>query len=494
VQAETVLISGHFNVLHPGHLRLLRFAKECGDRLLVAVESDRLAGRAAYISEQLRLEGVATNSYVDEAFLIDSPVVEVIRKLRPNVVVKGKEHEDQENPELEALAEYGGKLLFSSGESIFSSIDLIRREFMEVSQDAIRLPTRYMARNEIRRERLSQICELFKELRVTVLGDLIIDEYITCQPLGMSQEEPTIVVTPIDYVRFVGGAGIVAAHAAGLGAKVDFVSVSGADSARAFAIDKLLEYGVRTHIFEDGNRPTTLKQRYRSKGKSLLRVSHLHQDAISREVQISILDTLPPLVSESHLLVFSDFNYGCLPQQLVDAVISMARKNNVLITADSQSSSQVGDISRFHGLDLITPTEREARVSTRNHEDGLVVLAEKLRKQSRAKNVLLKLGEEGVLVHALNRTNADENGIIQTDQIPAMNTHPKDVAGAGDSMLITTSMALACGANIMEASLLGSLASAIQVGRIGNSPLQIAELVHHLQQQNTRVSTELYPQ
>ncbi len=78
-QQKTVLVSGHFNVIHPGHLRLLRFAKECGTRLVVAVESDRLAGNAAHVPEQLRLEGVASNSYVDEAFIIDSPVADVIR-------------------------------------------------------------------------------------------------------------------------------------------------------------------------------------------------------------------------------------------------------------------------------------------------------------------------------------------------------------------------------------------------------------------------------
>ena len=70
--------------------------------------------------------------------------------------------------------------------------------------------------------------------------------------------------------------------------------------------------------------------------------------------------------------------------------------------ADSQSSSQLGDIGRFKCMDILTPTEREARISTRNREDGLVVLAEQLRKQASAQNVLLKLGEEGLLIHSVN--------------------------------------------------------------------------------------------
>jgi rfaE bifunctional protein kinase chain/domain len=479
-EQKTVLVSGHFNVIHPGHLRLLRFAKECGSKLVVAVESDRLAGNAAHVPEHLRLEGVASNSYVDEAFLIDCPVVEIIKEMRPDVVVMGKEHESRPNPEASVLAGYGGRLLFSSGEAVFSSLDLIRREFTEVANSSISMPAEYLARNGIGKERLAQLCTLFEKLKVVVIGDLIIDEYITCQPLGMSQEDPTIVVTPIDSLRFIGGAGIVAAHAAGLGAQVDFISVTGQDAPRSFGIEKLAEFKVRSHLLEDISRPTTLKQRYRSKGKSLLRVSHLHQGAISAELQQQMLELLEPVLADADLLVFSDFNYGCLPQPLVERVTAMAKAHGVLLAADSQSSSQVGDISRFTGMDLITPTEREARIAARNHEDGLVVLAEKLRKQAQAKNVLLKMGEEGLLIHAWDSAKCDPESGIMTDQVPALNSHPKDVAGAGDSLLIAGAMAMACGANIWEAGCLGSLAAAIQVGRVGNTPLQIDELTREI--------------
>lgn len=477
---KTAFVSGHFNIIHPGHLRLLRFAKECGTRLVVAVESDRLAGSAAHIPELLRLEGVASNSYVDEAFLIDRPIVEVIRELRPDVVVKGKEHESRINPEAAAVASYGGKLLFSSGETVFSSLDLIRREFSELATGSIRMPEEFLARNGIGKSDLVHVCNSFKKLKVTVVGDFIIDEYITCQPLGMSQEDPTIVVTPVDTSRFVGGAGIVAAHAAGLGAQVDFISVVGQDASREYGLERLAEFKVRAELIEDSSRPTTLKQRYRSKGKSLLRVSHLHQGAISVELQNKLIDSLEPVLEDANLLVFSDFNYGCLPQPLVERIANMAKARGVFLAADSQSSSQVGDISRFKGMDLITPTEREARIAARNHEDGLVVLAEILRKQAQAKNVLLKLGEEGVLIHARDAAVNDIENNFLTDQIPAMNAHPKDVAGAGDSLLITGSMALAGGANIWEASALGSLAAAIQVGRVGNTPLKIEELLKEI--------------
>jgi rfaE bifunctional protein kinase chain/domain len=476
MNAGTVFVSGNFNVLHPGHLRLLRFAKEYGARLMVGVLSDRLAGSGAHVPEQMRLEGIQSNSWVDEAFIVDEPIPEVIARLRPDFVVKGKEHESRFNPEFAALEKYGGKLLFSSGETVFSSLDLIRKEFQDLDSRSIGLPIDYLTRHGIEQQRLVTLARRFSKLRVCVVGDLIVDEYITCQPLGMSQEDPTIVVTPVDSIKFIGGAGIVAAHAAGMGASVHLLTVAGADAARNFAEKALREASVQSRILIDDSRPTTLKQRYRCKGKSLLRVSHLHQGAIPVGLQAQLLVELEQIVRDIDVLVFSDFNYGCLPQPLVDRMIQSAGEAGVMMAADSQSSSQIGDISRFQGMALLTPTEREARISTRNHEDGLVILAESLRRQSLAKNVLLKLGEEGLLIHAGNGAADD----WLTDRVSALNTAPKDVAGAGDSLLITSALTLAIGGTIWEAACLGSLAAAVQVGRVGNTPINIDELLREL--------------
>jgi rfaE bifunctional protein kinase chain/domain len=430
------------------------------------------------VPEQYRLEGVKTNTWVDEAFLMDDPITEVLLRIQPGIVVKGKEHETRFNPELSALEQYGGKLLFSSGESTFSSLDLIRREFTEANLQSIRLPHDFLNRHNLTANKLSNRIQQFSGIKVCVIGDLIVDEYITCQPLGMSQEDPTIVVTPIDSTKFVGGAGIVAAHAAGMGAKVDFLTVVGTDDNQAFAEQSLSRNGVDSHFFVDEIRPTTLKQRFRAGGKTLLRVSHLHQDAISSELQEKLLERTTNILDYCHLVIFSDFNYGCLPQALVNSIIAVARSRNVMLAADSQSSSQVGDISRFQGMDLITPTEREARISARNCEDGLVVLAENLRTQANSRNILLKLGKEGLLIHA-DHTNGKA---WLTDRVLALNPSPKDVAGAGDSLLIASALALASGASIWEAAVLGSLAAGIQVSRVGNTPIQKSEMLTEINQ------------
>jgi rfaE bifunctional protein kinase chain/domain len=469
VGKRIVFVSGNFNIVHPGHLRLLKFASDCGDFLVVGVTGD--SPLTTKIPKEMRLEGVRVISLVNYAFLLQEDPEKFIEKLKPAAVVKGKEYEGQVNPEQGAVESYGGKLLFSSGEVRFSSMDLLRREYVEANLSTIAKPLEFPKRHGFSIYDLKNQLQRLNKLRVLVIGDLIVDEYIDCDPLGMSQEDPTIVVTPLETKRFVGGAAIVAAHAHGLGAAVKYFTVAGIDEALQFASTTLEGYGVDSTIIPDDSRPTTLKQRYRTGGKSLLRVSHLRQHDIRADILKAMLDALAPHVAQSDLIIFSDFNYGCLPQALVDQVVKLGRKHGVTMVADSQASSQVSDVSRFSGMRLLTPTEREARLALHDWNSGLAVVAEKLRNKARAENVVITLGAEGMLVHANNSVG------VFTDRLPAMNTAPRDTAGAGDSFLACASMALCAGVDIWQATYLGALAAACQVSRVGNTPLTQVDLV-----------------
>lgn len=470
---RVVFVSGNFNIVHPGHLRLLRFAKECGDYLLVGVNDARSGG--AFLDEQDRLEGVRAIAWVDHAFVLHDLPAAIIRALRPEVVVKGREHEQAVNPEAEAVASYGGRLRFGSGDVSFSSTDLLRRE-REVNVSAIQRPADYLSRHGISPDHALEVLERMKTLRVCVIGDTIVDEYVTCDPLGMSQEDPTIVVTPVLTERFVGGAGIVAAHARSLGAKVQFHSAIGDDETADFVRRNMAEFGVDLHAHVDESRPTTLKQRYRAGGKTLLRVSHLRQHDIGAALRDRVRAEVEAALDDLDLVVFSDFNYGCLPRALIDPLTEGCRARGIMMAADSQCSSQIGDVSRFRDMTLLTPTEREARLALQDFESGLVVLAEKLRARARAENVVITMGAEGLLVQA----SQQGAGGLPTDRIPALNLVPRDPAGAGDSFLTCAAMALASGADVWLASYVGSVAAACQVGRVGNVPLTPDELAREI--------------
>lgn len=469
-----IFVSGNFNVIHPGHMRFLNFAASMGDCLVVGLNRDD--ARGVFIEGSLRLEALSHLKIVDYAFIIPHEIEACLELLKPAVVVKGKEYEERYNREREVVESYGGRLVFSSGEVRFSSMDLLQNELFELNLATIIKPHDYLRRHNIKINKLINIIRSFSNLKIVVVGDIIIDEYVACDPLGMSQEDPTIVVAPVRQDIFLGGAGIVSAHAKGLGANVSFFSVVGMDDVAEISRKKLSEHGVEAYLFTDETRRTTLKKRYRANGKTLLRVSYLDQHGINNELSQDILKKIEPIIAQADLLVFSDFNYGCLPQQLVDGIILLCKKFNVPMSADSQSSSQAGDIARFSDMLLVTPTEREARLAIRNPDLGLAALAQVLYDKKIAENIFITLGSEGLIVQA----EAKFGDTLVADQLPALNTSPKDVAGAGDCLLICSSMSLVAGANAWEAAYLGAVAAACQVGRVGNLPLASSEIIQEL--------------
>jgi rfaE bifunctional protein kinase chain/domain len=465
-------ISGNFNILHPGHLRLFRFAAQLGGRLVVGINPDGFEGVSA--PQDLRVENVRAIGAVHDAIALQEPPERFIGRLRPEYVVKGREYEGLQNSEQRIVDEYGGTLLFSSGEVRFSSMELLQSEYVTVGHSGIFKPADYPRRNGFQIADLKNALQRFQGLKVVVIGDLIIDEYINCDPLGMSREDPTLVVTPVESKRFVGGAGIVAAHARGLGASVRLISVAGQDEQAEFARRELRHREVEMEIFTDATRPTTLKQRFRASGKTLLRVNHLRQLSIRPALQEQLAEAAESALQDADLLLFADFNYGCLPQAVVERLVAFGRARGIMMAADSQASSQMSDISRFKGMSIIAPTEHEARLALHDEEAGLIVTAERLQDAAQAENVIITLAGEGLLIHA------PLNGVFRTDRLPAFNTAPKDVAGAGDSFFICAALALRAGIDIWQAAYLGSLAAACQVSRIGNTPLTAAELLSEI--------------
>jgi bifunctional ADP-heptose synthase (sugar kinase/adenylyltransferase) len=144
------------------------------------------------------------------------------------------------------------------------------------------------------------------------------------------------------------------------------------------------------------------------------------------------------------------------------------------MAADSQSSSQLGDLSKYIGVDLVTPTEKEARIEMKDETSGLVVLAENLRNKLACKNVILKLGADGILIHGINEI---QNTKIETDQINALNINPQSISGAGDSLMAGAALSLASGANIYESAYIGSAVAALHVSKDGNLPVEKSKLV-----------------
>jgi rfaE bifunctional protein kinase chain/domain len=460
---NVVFVSGKFRVIHAGHMRLFRTATEFGQQLVVALDTDGLSAEEIHWRESI----LRNIEYVDKVIEFDGDIEKVLLEVRPDIVIKGHEFRNAQNQETQILATYGGKLVFTSGANFYSESDLIGSNDSEFIEKLAAMPQEFMTRNNLTTDRLLKVLNDFSKLRVCVIGDLIIDEYINCHPLGMSQEEPTVVVTPVDKRRYFGGAGIVAAHCKSLGAQTAFITVTGEDETSKWAEVKATEYDLQSLSVTDKSRPTTLKQRYRSGTQTLLKISHLTQEFLDSEKESELIEKFSNLAENLDVLILSDFSYGVLSPQIVERILTKAKDHGIFVSADSQSSSQIGNLGKFKDIDLVSATEREARLELKDNTSGLVVVAEGLRRELNSKNLLLKMGADGVLI-----SSQDGKGqMLPTDEIPAINKNPVDTSGAGDSMLAGASLALASGSTIYEAALIGSVLAGIQVGRLGNVPI-----------------------
>lgn len=472
-KVQKVFVSGKFAVIHSGHIRLFMFAKTIGIKLVVALDIEGLESTEI----EWRTNFLRNQEFVDEVVTFNSDIERIILQLKPDIVIKGSEFLSRANIENEIVASYGGELIFSSGSTFFSERDLLNNTEASSVGFIEKIPKDFLNRNGIKLDDIKDQILKFNKIKVCVIGDLIVDEYINCHPIGMSREEPNIVVTPIDSQKFLGGAGIVAAHTVSLGATTTLITITGKDEAGSWAALKAAEYGVTINAISDKIRPTNLKQRYKAGSQTLLKISHLSQDRVSSVIQNQVINEFTKIAPSTDLLILSDFSYGVLTNEVTSELIKIAKLNGLMIAADSQTSSQLGDLSQFSNVDLLTPTETEARLELKDQVSGLAVIADKLRSRINTRSIIIKLGADGLVINGVK----SDGTLLSLDALPSFNLNPIDVSGAGDSLLAAAALAITIENNIAKAALIGSLAAAIQIGRIGNIPIEKEKIISLIQ-------------
>lgn len=468
MKLNKVLVHGNFEILHTGHIRLFLYAKEISEKLIVGLCTSGLE------SEEIRrrLDTLESNPIIDEVVCYFQ-IEELIGKIRPNAVIKGREFIGVENPEELLLASYGGQLIFSSGDSSVLQSDVSPSLFSKtlITKESTE---NFLRRNQISLDMLAHTLNTFETKRILVVGDVILDEYVDCVPVGLSQESSTLVAQPLSSKRYLGGAGIIAAHCSSLGAQTTLLTVLGTDSESEIVRTFCNDYKTTLREVRDSNSPTILKQRFVHGKQMLFRLNRFQAQGFSRNIRDELKSQFYNLVEGFDAVIFADFSYGVLNLEDIGDMVIRAKSLGVFVAADSQSSSQIGNLLKFKGANLICPTEHEARIEIRS-QDGLIVLSHKLLKLVQSDCIFLKLGADGVIVSGLK---------FKTDHISAMNENPVDVAGAGDSLIAASTLAFSTGASPYVAAFIGSLAAAIQVSRPGNQPISRSSIATLLDQLN----------
>ena len=472
---QVVLCYGHFNIIHPGHIRYLEHAKSLGQQLIVAVQGDQMlthSGNSHLFSAQERALGLAWLQIVDGVLILDrGDLAEVVQVLRPNLLVLGKEFEKERQGQLreslKALQEVSGKVVYHAGETQYATTDLLREEPRDLQRECWEQFQQACQRQQLDLSKLQQALNRFQQSRLLVLGDTIVDQYIACDALGMSAEAPVLVVRELKAREYLGGAAIVAAHAQALGAQCSYLSVVGQDPNAQLVRQQLERYGVSNNLIPDPSRPTTFKIRYMVENQKLFRVSRLQEQSLSAEIETQLISRLRELAPKLDGILVSDFVYGVITENILNELQSLKHQYGLQLFGDLQCSSQVGNVGKFQNFDLLTPTEKEARIALSNRDDGVERVANQLMQRSGTKHLLIKLGAEGFIAYA-----TEEDGFINRQHFPALCPNPVDVAGAGDSLLACMAVSLCAGNSLMESAALGACMASLAVQTVGNLPVR----------------------
>jgi rfaE bifunctional protein kinase chain/domain len=484
-ERKVIMCHGTFDLVHPGHVRHLMYAKSKADILVASLTCDAHISKAnfrPFVPQQLRAMNLAAFEAVDFVVIDDNPTpLETIKFLQPDYFAKGYEYFDggvhpRTRDEIAALESYGGEMIFTPGDVVFSSSRFIEQAPPNLCAEKL---VTLMDSEGVSFATLRAALDKFPGTRVHVVGDTIVDSYTYCTLIGGMAKTPTFSLRYDNQVDFSGGAAVVSKHMRRAGAEVKFSTVLGDDVLKDFILHDLTEQEIECNPFIDRTRPTTQKNVFITGGYRMLKVDKVDNRPISERA----VEHLKSFVAASpaDAVVFSDFRHGIFGRRSI-AELAAAIPPDALRVADSQVASRWGNILEFSGFDLITPNEREARFALGDQDSTIRPMAMELYKRAECKLLILKLGDKGIITY--RAPTPDVRSFFTIDSLVDILV---DAVGAGDALLAYSTLALASTKNPVIASILGTAAAAVACENDGNHPVAPEDVLKKLQSVEKRV-------
>lgn len=315
--------------------------------------------------------------------------------------------------------------------------------------------------------RLSELLPLFKEKRILVFGDIMLDKYIWGDVSRISPEAPVQVVHVLEETFSPGGAANMATNAAALTASVSMVGLTGQDQASLILKEDLRRFGVSVDGLVECNELRTIeKVRIVGKGQQLLRVDYETKDTPSKERELHILRSLEIAIDQVDAVVISDYAKGVVTQNVCRALIGWANDRNKVVVVDPKPLH-----GQFYAnATALTPNLSEAKQMAKMDDDRNPIMpheagAELCRTLNT--NILVTLGENGMCLCEKNGDNTE---------IPPRRREVYSLVGAGDTVVACFTLALVSGAGFQDAAMLANVAAGIKVGKLGTATVTLDEI------------------
>lgn len=321
---------------------------------------------------------------------------------------------------------------------------------------------------------IKEIFEGFKNLKVLVIGDLMVDSYSFGKVTRISPEAPVPVLNLTKRENRLGGAGNVVKNILSLGAKPIVCSVIGNDSSGKIILDLLKEDNLSTNmVIQEENRITTSKERVISGSQQIVRIDDETDSMISNSSMNLLIEKISNIIAEVDVIIFEDYDKGVLNEELIQKIISLAKEKNIATVVDPKKRNFLS----YSGVDLFKPNLKELldglNISNSKIElEDLKTLTEDFRKKFQMKNIFLTMSEKGVLLN-------NEGRFIQ------YNAHTRtiaDVSGAGDTVISVAACCLGLNLSADLIAALSNLAGGLVCEYVGVVPVKKEQLISEADQ------------
>lgn len=460
------LCHGVFDLLHVGHVKYLTRASKMVDILIVTLTPDihvnKGPNRPAF-TEKLRAEFLAALEVVDFVAINQWPTaIETLVFLKPDFYIKGPDYKDflkdttgNIQREKDAIEAVGGQLVFTEEETFSSSNLLVQYSSLYTPQQREFIQK---LRSQYKFEQVEEWFQKLKELKVLVVGESIIDEYVFCNALGKSGKEPVLNMQFLQKESYLGGVLAVARHLQGIGCQTEVLSAVGEDRQFEDRIHNELEQ-ISCHFIAKKNSPTIVKRRIvdQYSQAKLLGVYEINDAYLDVQQEKEILDWFQEHLKRFDIVIVADYGHGLLTPKIIK---KLSFEANYLALNTQSNSANIGfhTISKYPKADFVCIHQGELHQDYRSRFEKTDDLALRLSKKLQTKRLLITLGKEGVL--------GCEKNILQN--CPAFASKIIDRVGAGDTVLAVTAVLSRLGVPLDLTLVLGNLAGAFAVAIKGN--------------------------
>ena len=327
--------------------------------------------------------------------------------------------------------------------------------------------------------RFKKILQDCSKIRVAVVGDLMLDVYLTGSATRMSQEAPVPVLQVKNRSSRLGGAANVMRNLAALGAKTIAVGTVGADDPASVLRDLLDREKIdRKYVFTDKSRRTTEKMRVMANSQQIVRIDFEDVVPAASSLVAKMEKALTLLIREKKIdaLIFEDYNKGLLDAGMVQRITLLAEKQGIYTSLDPHP----GHPMEVKHLSIMTPNRNEAfglagmycrdAVSPVENDDALKEVAAKILSSWKCRDLLITLGAQGMALF----NGKQKNSVLA---IPTKAKEVFDVSGAGDTVISVYTLCRAAGASDAEAAEIANHAAGIVVGKIGTAVTSPQEMI-----------------